>query len=250
MDSITDRLSELLKLTTDETVEVGSRSTFTLPIADYTAPKTIAELAHAIQTGRFTKPNIKLYRAMDEAEMVYVFATDKWVSTSLTGSKMSPMLPAGVMRSRTNTVSNWQRILRALDREPSYVAAQDMAAYFIVKGATTYLVTLDLKNKIYATNCPEYNGKDDNAKRRFGLCKHVISALGYYRKDIYHFAGAFGPDWETSYDKCANHSTEALGVWYYYYLKNVVAQAGLSYGFYTDPAEVSALTKKIESEAQ
>jgi hypothetical protein len=249
MDSINDRLSELLKLTTDEMVETGSRSTFTLPIADYTAPKTIAELAQAIQSGRFTKPGIKLYRAMDEAEMVYVFATDKWVPTVLTASKMSTMLPTGVMRSRTNTVSNWQRILRGLDREPSYVAAQDMAAYFIIRGATTYLVTLDLKNKIYATNCPEYNGKDDNAKRRFGLCKHIISALGYYRKDIYGLGGASGPDWEASYNKCANYSTEALGVWYYYYLKNVVAKAGLSYGFYTDLNEVEALTKKIESEA-
>jgi hypothetical protein len=254
MASIDDRLNELLKLTADETIEVGARSTFTLPIADYRAPKTLAELARAIQSGRYTKPNIKFYRAMTEAEMTYVFATDKWIPTKLTASQMSTMLPHGIMKSRTSTVSNWQRILRALDREPSYVTAQGDAAYFIIKGLTTYLVTLDIKNKIYSTNCPEYDGKDDNAKRRFGLCKHIISALGYYRNDIYNLAGLSGSDWEESYNKCATYassyasSTEALGTWYYYYLKNVVAHAGLSYGFYTDPKEVESLITKIESE--
>jgi len=162
-------------------------------------------------------------------------ATDGWQDTTESVQTLVSAMPPGVVSPNANRVAIWKRLERAFQRQPVSVAAYDSRALFIIEGTQNYLVTIDFKRKLMASSCPEYNGKDANSRRRFELCKHNISALIYYRTEIYSRSGISKNEvdsWERSFQSCQGMSHAIRANWYYYFLKVVVPQLNLRAAYY------------------
>ena len=220
----------------------GSR--FLLPVADYTNPIRLRKLSSA--TRQHIPEQIKALklesgRLLDQGEVNWVMATDGWQETTESVQTLIAAMPPGVVSPKANRVAIWKRLERAFQRQPVSVAAYDSRALFIVEGTENYLVTIDFKRKLMASSCPEYNDTDEKSRRRFELCKHNISALIYYRTEIYARSGIpkkAVDTWEKSFRSCQGMSHAIRANWYYYYLKNVLPALGLSAAYYEDQASI------------
>jgi hypothetical protein len=219
-------------------------SRFLLPIADYSNPIRLQKLRQATRQlipGEIRALKLQAGRLLDQKELSWVMATDGWQETTESTQNLLSAMPPGVVSPNANRVAIWKRLERAFQRVPVKVAAYDSRAFFIIQGTQDYLVTIDFKRKLIASSCPEYNSVNDNARRRFELCKHSISALIYYRTELYSRSGLPKSEvdgWETSFKSCQSMSHAIRANWYYYFLRNFLPALGLSAAYYKDSTSI------------
>lgn len=227
---------------------------FLMLITDYNVPKSLAELAaFTAATGLpryFEKVRLVSDYQLTEKKLNYTFASSPWTdSTSIKLKDLQAHLPSGVQVSpKAKGVAMWNRILKALDRPVSYVAAQDERAFFLMPSASAgyYLVTIDFANRVWACSSPEYTGDD---AERYVLDKHIVSALTYYRNEILDRVATPGEarEWKESYSKCSTiQDLEAN--WIYYFIKTFIPRMKLRAGHYTDVSAVDAAVSYLEEQ--
>lgn len=232
-------------------------SPFLLPLADYSNPVNLRKLAQ--KTGQYIPDELRRLRLnpgalLDEKEVNYVMATDGWIPTEEPVETLRKVMPSGVVSDRADRVAIWKRLERAFERQPGRVAAYDSRAFFIIEGTASYLVTIDFKNSMIASSCPEFNSEKDSTRRRFELCKHSVAALIYYREPVFARSGLPKSEiqaWETSFQKCQSLSHAIRANYYYYFLKRFVPALQLKVAYYANmPSVKAAISFLISSQPQ
>lgn len=232
---------------------------FLMLITDYKKPKSLAELEALTSASGlpryFSKTSITPDRLLDSKHVNYIFATDGWSETNVTIQSLRASLPDFVtVSSKATKVAVSSRIMRALERSVSYVAAENQRAFFLMESANNghYLTTLDFKNKVWATNCPEYNNVDKKTGGRtirFDVCKHLLSAIPYYRADILDKSRVPLSEkaaWMDTYDRCYNKGQAFEANWIYYFVKEVIPKLGFSAGHYDSGTDVNEAIGYLE----
>ncbi|MDG6918490.1 MAG: hypothetical protein JRN62_03535 [Nitrososphaerota archaeon] len=234
---------------------------FLMLITDYKKPKSLAELEALTSASGlpryFSKIHITPDRLVDAKHVSYVFATDGWEKSNVGIASLQAALPPFVkVSSNAKEVAVSDRITRALDRPVSYAAAENQRAFFLMESANRshYLITLDFNAKAWATNCPEYNKLDKNGDRasRFDICKHLLSAIPYYRAEIMSRAKlplSEKAAWMDTYDRCYNRGAVFEANWIYYFVKEVIPKLGFRAGHYNNDADVSEAIGYLEEKA-
>nr|WP_276978641.1 hypothetical protein [Ferrimicrobium acidiphilum] len=232
---------------------------FLMLITDYKKPKSLVELEALTSASGlpryFSKISITPDRLLDDKQIAWVFATDKWTETTVQVNNLKAHLPSFVSVSTKvkNTASVWDRILRGMERSVSYVAAENQRAFFLMESSSSghYLITLDFKNKVWASSCPEYNKLDKNGDKnaRFDICKHLASAIPYYRGELLTKARVptqEAAEWQSSYASCTSAGQDYEANWTYFFIKEVIPKIGFCAGHYSDDKDVRAAIHFLE----
>jgi hypothetical protein len=214
------------------------KSVLLLPIADYSSPISLRKLRRIRVPAPLRRLKLVPGALLDEKELNWVFATGEWRDSQESPQTLIATMPPGTVSGRIRRVGVWKRLERALERPPSKVAAYGDRAFFIIDGtssAAPYLVTIDLKRRLIASSCPEYNSTNPNSRRRFEICKHVAAALTYYRHEIFDLSNLpknVIEEWEASYQR--SYSYDMLANYHYYFIKKFVPLLGFRASYYAD----------------
>jgi hypothetical protein len=218
--------------------QIPYKSSLLQPIADYSSPISLSKLRQISVPSPLRRLKLIPGALLDEKELNWVFAAGDWRNSQESPQALIAAMPSGTVSSNIKRVGVWKRLERALERKPSTVAAYGDRAFFVIEGtsAEPYLVTIDLKKRLIASSCPEYNSTDPNSRRRLEICKHIVAALTYYRHEIFDLSKLprnVIEEWEASYQK-SKYSDDILANYHYYFIKKFVPLLGFRASYYAE----------------
>jgi len=168
-----------------------------------------------------------------------LFGRYGWIPTNIPLSELKNVMPSGVVSDNAERVGISQALINLLEEEMivKVAVASQRLLLLAEEEHQKYLATVDLEEKVFACNCPLYDGELP--------CKHVLLTICHYHDIILErYASHEAHIWREALIKAQQHTHRQVMLcnWLYYFFKGFVSHLNLRAGRYEDLKAVGRLT--------
>jgi len=200
-----------------------------------------AELRQLSRKASLTIPAVRLVSGQavfNETVAKKLFGGSEWVPTNIPLSELKSVMPSGIVSDKAEKVGISHALNNLFEDEmvAKFTVVSQRLLSLAEEGRSKYLATVDLQTKVFACNCPVYDGKLP--------CKHVLLTIYHYHDILLKLYASHEVDvWREALVKAQQHahSQAMLCNWLYYFVKGFVSHLNLRAGRYEDLKAVERL---------
>ena len=172
-----------------------------------------------------------------------LFERYKWIPTDIPLSELKSIMPSGIVSVNAESVGISDALKNLIERRKDKFVVVGQRLLLLAKEVYgKYLATVDLKSKVFACNCPLYNGEMP--------CKHFLFIIYHYHDSLLKLYASHeeAEVWRKAFVKAQQHadSQAMLCNWLYYFAKEFVSHLNFMAGRYKDVKAVERLAALLE----
>jgi hypothetical protein len=175
---------------------------------------------------------------LNKIAVIGLFGRYVWNPTNIPLSELKNVMPSGVVSDNAERVGISQALINLFEEEMIVKVAVTGQRLLLLaeEDHQKYLATVDLEKKVFACNCPLYDGELP--------CKHVLLTICHYHDIILgRYASHKAHIWREALIKAQQHTHRQVMLcnWIYYFFKEFVSHLNLKAGRYEDLKAVERL---------
>jgi len=180
---------------------------------------------------------------LNETVAKKLFGRYEWIPTNIPLSELKSVMPSGVVSDKAENVGISHALKNLIEerRVEKFTIVDQRLLLLAEEVYGKYLATVDLKSKVFACNCPLYNGEMP--------CTHVLLTIYHHHDILLELYGGQEADvWQKALVKAQQHahSQAMLCNWLYYFVKNFVSHLNFRAERYKDLKAIERLVVLLE----